>query len=286
MAGFIGHTQPRRVAARSVSQRIADELGAPASVGFKIRFADTVGENAHIKLMTDGIALAELHSDPNLLQYDTLILDEAHERSLNIDFLLGYLKRLLPQRPDLKLIITSATIDPQRLAAHFDGAPVLSVEGRTWPVEVRYREAQALDDDDPDATREIADSIDELWRGGVGDVLVFQPGERGIRDAAAGLAKRFPDTDILPLFGRLNTHRAGHEHRRDLTDGAGHNLCNRHRYGAYLSLQREQQSAAPADRKNIAGLGHSTSRALRAPGTGGVREAVQRSRLPRTSRVH
>ncbi|MDH3713453.1 MAG: ATP-dependent RNA helicase HrpA, partial [Gammaproteobacteria bacterium] len=205
VAGFIGHTQPRRVAARSVSQRIADELGAPAAVGFKIRFADTVGEQAHIKLMTDGIALAELNGDPQFLQYDTLIIDEAHERSLNIDFLLGYLQRLLPQRPDLKLIITSATIDPQRLAAHFDGAPVVSVEGRSFPVEIRYREAQARDEDDQDTVGEIADSVDELWRGGPGDVLVFLPGERDIRDAAAGLNKRFPDTDILPLFGRLSS---------------------------------------------------------------------------------
>jgi ATP-dependent helicase HrpA len=205
VAGFIGHTQPRRVAARSVSQRIAEELRAPAAVGFKIRFADTVGERAHIKLMTDGIALAELNSDPQLLQYDTLIIDEAHERSLNIDFLLGYLRRLLPQRPDLKLIITSATIDPHRLAAHFDGAPVVSVEGRSFPVEIRYREASLPDDDDPDTVSEIADSIDELWRGGPGDVLVFLPGERDIRDAAAGLGKRFAGTEILPLFGRLST---------------------------------------------------------------------------------
>lgn len=204
VAGYIGHTQPRRVAARSVSQRIAEELRAPASVGFKIRFTDTVAEQSHIKLMTDGILLAELNNDPQLLQYDTLIIDEAHERSLNIDFLLGYLHRLLPQRPDLKLIVTSATIDPQRLAAHFDDAPIVSVEGRSFPVEIRYRSPAAGDDEDLDTTREIADSIDELWRGGAGDVLVFLPGERDIRETAAGLNKRFPDTDVLPLFGRLS----------------------------------------------------------------------------------
>ncbi|MDH3452137.1 MAG: ATP-dependent RNA helicase HrpA, partial [Gammaproteobacteria bacterium] len=204
VAGFIGHTQPRRVAASSVSQRIADELLAPASVGFKIRFTDTVDEQSHIKLMTDGILLAELTSDPQLLQYDTLIIDEAHERSLNIDLLLGYLRRLLPQREDLKLIVTSATIDPQRLSAHFSDAPIVSVEGRSWPVEIRHREPPPADQDDYDITREIADCIGELWRDGAGDVLVFLPGERDIREAAAVLRKHFADTDVLPLFGRLS----------------------------------------------------------------------------------
>ncbi len=210
VAGFIGHTQPRRVAARSVSQRIAEELDAPGSVGYKIRFADTVGERAHIKVMTDGILLAEIHNDPQLLHYDTLIIDEAHERSLNIDFLLGYLKRLLPRRADLKLIVTSATIDPQRLAAHFDEAPIVNVEGRSWPVDIRYREAAVLEDPDYDAGRDVGDAIDELWRGGGGDVLVFLPTERDIRDTATLLSRRFGESEVLPLFGRQS---AGEQHR-------------------------------------------------------------------------
>src|SRR5215813_13434113 len=141
VAGQIGHTQPRRIAARSVAERIPDELGTGlgAAVGYKVRFTDTSSENTLVKLMTDGILLTELHSDRDLLRYDTLIIDEAHERSLNIDFLLGYVKRLLPRRPDLKVIITSATIDPERFAAHFGDAPVIEVSGRTYPVEVRYR---------------------------------------------------------------------------------------------------------------------------------------------------
>ena len=182
--GLIGHTQPRRLAARSVAQRIADEIGQPLGdlVGFQTRFDKQFGEAAQVKLMTDGILLAETTRDRYLNAYEAIIVDEAHERSLNIDFLLGYLKRLLPQRPDLKLIITSATIDPQRFADFFDDAPMLHAEGRSYPVEQRYA---PLDDDDlPEA---IFHAVHGLWREAAGDILVFLPGERDIRDAETHL---------------------------------------------------------------------------------------------------
>lgn len=220
IAATIGHTQPRRIAARTVAARIADELGTPlgpdGAVGYKIRFADAAHDGTLIKLMTDGILLAETQSDPLLLQYDTLIIDEAHERSLNIDFLLGYLKRLLPRRPDLKLIITSATIDPQRFSRHFDDAPVLDVSGRTYPVEVRYR---PITPDEPDLDEAgqpiavavdpieaIADAVDEVRRESAsGDILVFLATEREIRETAAVLAERLPDDiEVLPLYARLS----------------------------------------------------------------------------------
>ncbi|AHE97232.1 ATP-dependent RNA helicase HrpA [Thioalkalivibrio paradoxus] len=216
--GRIGHTQPRRIAARSVAARIAEELGSEvgAAVGYKVRFNDQTGPDTHIKLMTDGILLAELRQDPDLLGYDTLVIDEAHERSLNIDFLLGYLKRLLPRRPDLRLIITSATLDPERLAAFFGDAPILEVPGRAWPVEVRYRPLQAPDDDpsgepatgslpERDLFDGIADAVAECCREGPGDILVFLPGEREIRDAALRLRREQPaHTEILPLYARLS----------------------------------------------------------------------------------
>lgn len=210
--GLIGHTQPRRLAARTVAARIADELhtGVGDAVGWKVRFTDQVGENTLVKIMTDGILLAELTGDRMLWQYDTLIIDEAHERSLNIDFILGYLARLLPRRPDLKVVITSATIDPERFAAHFDGAPIVEVSGRSYPVEMRYRPVVDPDDPDSDPDRDqldaIADAVAELRRAGPGDVLVFLPGEREIRDTADGLARRnFPDAEILPLYARQTT---------------------------------------------------------------------------------
>jgi ATP-dependent helicase HrpA len=210
--GMIGHTQPRRIAARTVAERISDELGVPLgdAVGWKVRFTDQVGDRTHVKLMTDGILLAELQSDRMLRQYDTLIIDEAHERSLNIDFILGYLKRLLPRRPDLKVIITSATIDPERFSRHFDDAPIVEVSGRTYPVEVRYR--PIVDPDDPDAdpdrdqTQAILDAVDELSAEGPGDVLVFLSGEREIRDTADALvALEKPGLEVLPLYARLST---------------------------------------------------------------------------------
>src|SRR2546430_8116547 len=198
--GMIGHTQPRRIAARSVAMRIAHEMQTNLghAVGYKIRFGDHVTDHTYIKLMTDGILLAEIQSDRLLHQYDTLIIDEAHERSLNIDFLIGYLRRLLDagKRPDLKLLITSATIDAARFSAHFGNAPVIEVSGRLYPVELRYR---PVGGDEEDTTREeeenaLAEAVDDLWRSGDGDVLVFLAGEREIRDAADVLTKRLPAT--------------------------------------------------------------------------------------------
>ncbi len=228
--GTIGHTQPRRIAARTVADRIAEELGVPLgeAVGYKVRFTDQASENTLVKVMTDGILLAELQTDRMLRRYDTIIIDEAHERSLNIDFLLGYLKQLLPRRPDLKVIITSATIDPERFATQFaaaDGtpAPIVEVSGRTYPVEVRYR--PLLDDgpDDEDETSEprdqieaIAEAVDELCAEGPGDILVFLSGEREIRDTADALNKRgLRNTEVLPLYARLSAaeqHRVFQQH--------------------------------------------------------------------------
>jgi ATP-dependent helicase HrpA len=229
--GLIGHTQPRRIAASATARRIADELNTPFGevVGYKVRFTDNLSPGASVKLMTDGILLAETQTDPLLKAYDTIIIDEAHERSLNIDFLLGYLKEILPRRPDLKLIVTSATIDADRFARHFGSeekpAPVIEVSGRLYPVEVRYRPVQedspavknaqgttgreksgkSQRDTDRDLMDAIVDAVDELCREGPGDVLVFLPGEREIRDAAEALRKHHPPhTEILPLFARLS----------------------------------------------------------------------------------
>ena len=228
--GLIGHTQPRRIAARSVAERIAAELGTELgdAVGYQVRFTDKTSRAGRIKLMTDGILLAELQRDRDLRRYDTIIIDEAHERSLNIDFLLGYLKRLLPRRPDLKLIITSATIDPDRFARHFaDGrgnpAPVVEVSGRTYPVEIRYRPLVELPEEDEegeaivrDQTEAIVDAVTELAKEGPGDVLVFLPGEREIRDTAEVLDGAGLDrldrraVEIVPLYSRLS---AAEQHR-------------------------------------------------------------------------
>src|SRR3954453_1908869 len=213
--GRIGHTQPRRIAARSVAERIAEELDTPLgeAVGFKMRFTDHVSDSTLVKLMTDGVLLAEIARDRMLRQYDTIILDEAHERSLNIDFLLGYLAQILPRRPDLKLIITSATIDVERVAAHFSGAPVVEVSGRTYPVEVRYRPVvdpdavagEAAADPDRDQVTAIVDAVDELVAEGPGDILVFLAGEREIRDTQDALAERdLRNTEIVPLYSRLS----------------------------------------------------------------------------------
>ncbi|WP_194362743.1 ATP-dependent RNA helicase HrpA [Neptunicella marina] len=210
MTGLIGHTQPRRLAARTVANRIADELNSPLGdkVGFKIRFSDETSENSYIKLMTDGILLAEIQQDRFLNQYDTLIIDEAHERSLNIDFILGYLKQLLPKRPDLKLIITSATIDPERFSRHFDDAPIFSVSGRTYPVEVRYRPLADMVDEEgqsADQIQGIIEAVNELSREGRGDILVFLSGEREIRDTADALNRlNLKSTEVLPLYARLS----------------------------------------------------------------------------------
>ncbi|MEV0127248.1 ATP-dependent RNA helicase HrpA [Dactylosporangium sp. NPDC050688] len=209
VTGQIGHTQPRRIAARTVAERVAEELGTElgAVVGFKVRFSDQSGDQTMVKIMTDGILLAEMQQDRLLRQYDTLIIDEAHERSLNIDFLLGYLKQLLPRRPDLKIIITSATIDPERFSRHFGDAPIIEVSGRTYPVEVRYRPIEAPDEgeEERDQTDAICDAVEELQAEGPGDILVFLSGEREIRDTADALAKLdLRNTEILPLFARLS----------------------------------------------------------------------------------
>lgn len=206
--GQIGHTQPRRLAARTVANRIADELETTlgGAIGYKVRFNDQVSDTTQVKLMTDGILLAEIQQDRLLMQYDTLIIDEAHERSLNIDFILGYLRQLLPKRPDLKVIITSATIDPQRFSRHFNNAPIIEVSGRTYPVEVRYRPvADDADDTERDQLQAIFDAVEELGREGPGDILIFMSGEREIRDTADGLNRlNLPHTEILPLYARLS----------------------------------------------------------------------------------
>ena len=202
--GLIGHTQPRRIAARAVAERVAEELGTDLGdlVGYTVRFHDQVGERTLVKVMTDGILLAELSRDRLLSAYDTIVVDEAHERSLTIDFLLGYLKQLLPQRPDLKVVITSATIDPGRFSQHFDDAPVLEVSGRTYPVEVRYRPQT---DDDGDQVSAIVAACEELAAEGPGDILVFLSGEREIRDTADALRGVVDQrTQVLPLYGRLS----------------------------------------------------------------------------------
>ena len=203
--GMIGHTQPRRIAARSVAARIAEELETELGglVGYKVRFNDQISDDTQIKLMTDGILLAEIQNDRFLNQYSCLIIDEAHERSLNNDFILGYLKQLLPRRPDLKVIITSATIDVERFSKHFNNAPIIEVSGRTYPVEVRYR--PVAEEDDQDQLQSILNAVDELQAEGRGDILIFMNGEREIRDTAEALQKQnLKHTEILPLFARLS----------------------------------------------------------------------------------
>ncbi|MCW8196659.1 ATP-dependent RNA helicase HrpA [Proteobacteria bacterium 005FR1] len=219
--GVIGHTQPRRIAARTVATRIAEELDVSIgeSVGYQVRFTDHSSEHTHIKLMTDGILLAEIQNDRDLRRYDTLIIDEAHERSLNIDFLLGYLKQLLPRRPDLKVIITSATIDVERLARHFDGAPVVQVSGRTYPVDVYYRPVLEYEDMIDAIVSTVQDVLAEE-SGHSGDFLVFLSGERDIRETALALRKaQIPHLEILPLYARLSLAEQnkvfhGHKGRR------------------------------------------------------------------------
>ncbi|WP_030906086.1 ATP-dependent RNA helicase HrpA [Streptomyces sp. NRRL F-5126] len=221
LRGMIGHTQPRRIAARTVAERVAEELGTPLgeTVGWKVRFTDQVNPaSTFVKLMTDGILLAEIQTDRELRAYDTIIIDEAHERSLNIDFLLGYLAQLLPRRPDLKVVITSATIDPERFSRHFGDAPIVEVSGRTYPVEVRYRPLLEQDGDegDRDQVTAISDAVDELQAEGPGDVLVFLSGEREIRDTADALERRkLRNTEVLPLYARLShaeQHRVFQRH--------------------------------------------------------------------------
>jgi len=217
--GMIGHTQPRRIAARAVAGRIATELGPAGEslVGWKVRFSDHTGPDCRVKLMTDGILLAEIRSDPMLRRYDTLIIDEAHERSLNVDFLLGYLKQLLPRRRDLKLVITSATIEPRRFSEHFDQAPIIEVGGSTYPVEVRYR--PPADPEEALLSDGVLAAVDELTAGDMpreGDILVFLPGEREIRETAEALRKHHPrGAEVLPLYGRLSASEQDRVFRRE-----------------------------------------------------------------------
>jgi ATP-dependent helicase HrpA len=222
--GMIGHTQPRRLAARTVADRISDELGTTmgGAVGYAVRFNDQVGDDTLVKLMTDGILLTDIHRDRTLSNYDTLIIDEAHERSLNIDFILGYLKQLLPRRPDLKVIVTSATIDPERFSEHFDGAPIIEVSGRSYPVDMRYRPLDPTEEADGDAGNDldrpardqlqaVCDAVRELRAEPPGDILVFFSGEREIRDAADAIRQlQLTDTEVLPLYSRLS---AAEQHR-------------------------------------------------------------------------
>ena len=257
VAGVIGHTQPRRIAARAVASRIAEELNTPLGqlVGYKLRFQDHSRPEGLIKLMTDGILLAETQGDRFLDAYDTIIIDEAHERSLNIDFLLGYLKWLLPKRPDLKLVITSATIDPERFSKHFGDAPIINVSGRSYPVEVRYRPVELDEEDDETAAGEqdaILSAVDELWREQAGDILVFLSGEREIRETAESLRKHHPQgCEVLPLYSRLSQEeqqrvftpvgpaprRAGDQRGRNFADGSRHPRGDRHGRRAHQPLQ-------------------------------------------------
>ncbi|MBT8127676.1 MAG: ATP-dependent RNA helicase HrpA [Gammaproteobacteria bacterium] len=207
--GKIGHTQPRRLAARSVTARIAEELNTRPGevVGYKVRFTDTTRPDSYVKLMTDGILLAEIQNDRWLNEYQTLIIDEAHERSLNIDLLLGYIKTLLPRRPDLKLVITSATIDPERFSSYFDDAPIVMVSGRTYPVELRYRPVVDEDQKDRDRIQAVIDALDELFTISPQDTLVFFAGERQIREATDKIRKRFHQYEVLPLYARLSNEQ-------------------------------------------------------------------------------
>ncbi len=300
--GMIGHTQPRRIAARSVAERIAEELGTELgeTVGYQVRFTDRTSKQSRVKVMTDGILLAELQRDRDLKRYDTIIIDEAHERSLNVDFLLGYLKRLLPRRPDLKVVITSATIDPERFAAHFADAhgrpaPIIEVSGRTYPVEVRYRPLleESYDDEEGepvqrDQTEAIEAAVDELLADTAGDMLVFLPGEREIRDTADALARKAEGPrgfDIVPLYSRLSAaeqHRVFERHTRrrvvlstnvaetsltvpGITAVIDTGLARISRWSTRTKVQRLP------DRADQPGLGPATLRSLW-PGRGGHRD--------------
>ena len=241
--GLIGHTQPRRLAARTVAQRIAAETGTRLGelVGYQVRFNEQVGEQTQIKLMTDGILLAEIQRDRELKRYDTIIIDEAHERSLNIDFMLGYLKRLLPRRPDLKLIITSATIDVESFSRHFNSAPVIEVSGRNHPVQTHYLEPA---EDDYDLNSRIVDAVERILAreyGPPGDMLVFLSGEREIRELSKLLRRvQRSDLQVLPLYSRLSTAEqqrvfepsgrltrgAGDQCRGNFPDRSRHSLCD------------------------------------------------------------
>ena len=287
--GVIGHTQPRRIAARTVAERIAEELGVElgSTVGYQVRFTDRAGEDTAVKVMTDGILLAEIQHDRMLRRYDTIIIDEAHERSLNIDFLLGYLKQLLPRRPDLKLIITSATIDPERFAAHFGGRArsSRSPAGRTRSRCATGRRPRTRPTE-RDQVQAISDAVDELGLEAPGDVLVFllrRAGDPRHRRGAAQRRCRRPPR-CCRCYARLSAaeqhrvfaphagppDRAGHQRRRDLAHRARHPLRRRPRHRADLPLQRPDQGAAAADRADLAGLGRPARRAAAAGSPDGI----------------
>ncbi len=319
--GLVGHTQPRRLAARSVATRLAEEMQVPLGeqVGYQVRFTDQTAEATRVKLMTDGILLAETRNDPDLSRYEAIIIDEAHERSLNIDFLLGYLKRLLSRRPDLKVIITSATIDVERFAAHFaiedaDGktrpAPVVEVSGRAHPVEVRYRPLIRDEEDEEDRTLQegILHAVEEIetierekrWFHGPRDILVFLPGEREIRETADTLRRAdLRDTEILPLYARLSNAEqnrvfAPHKGRRIVlsTNVAETSLTVPgiryviDRAGAHQPLQLPRQDPALARGADQPGQCQSTQGALRAYRRGRVHSSLRRGGFPGASGIH
>ena len=315
--GLIGHTQPRRIAARAVAARIAQELGSEvgALVGYKVRFTDHTRPDAYVKLMTDGILLAETQGDRLLAAYDTIIVDEAHERSLNIDFLLGYLKQLLPRRPDLKVIVTSATHRRRRASRAISArrrrrarpAPVIEVSGRTYPVEVRYRPLEDRATTEADDEEELEDAIvaaaEDLWREGPGDILVFLPGEREIRETAEllrnGLARRpyANDVEILPLYARLSVP----EQQRVFAPSRGRRIVLATNVAetsltvpgiryvidagprAHQALLAAQQDDAAADREDLAGGGAPARRALRPRGRRHLRAPLRRRRFRRAA---
>ena len=303
----IGHTQPRRIAARTVAERVAAELGTELGdlVGYQVRFARQSSTATRLKVMTDGVLLAEIARDRDLRRYDTIILDEAHERSLNIDFLLGYLRRLLPRRPDLKVLVTSATIDTERFAAHFAGpdgtpAPVIEVSGRTYPVEVRYRPPPVVAGE-VDQVAAVLDAVAELRSVGDGDILVFLSGEREIRDLAEALrGARLPRTEVLPLYARLSSRRAapglraarrppdraGHQRGRDLVDRAGYPVRHRPGHRPDLALLGADEGAAAADRADLPGLRRAAGRPVRPGRPGRVHPAVQRGGPAQPAGVH
>ena len=306
-SALIGHTQPRRIAARALAARLAEELGTTVggAVGYQVRFTDHTGPQGRVKLMTDGILLQELESDPQLRRYDTLIIDEAHERSLNIDLLLGVLKRLLPQRSDLRLIVTSATIDPGRLSQFFGEAPVIEVSGRSYPVEIRYRPLVAEDEDAaelslPEGIVEAVRELDLRTAGVSADTLVFLPGEKHIREAAEALAKaRLAGTEMLPLYARLSAADQAkifqrHAQRRVIlaTNVAETSLTvpgirhvDRLGAGADQPLQRPRQGAAPARGTHLARRAPISARAAAAARRKAYASASTRRRISRRART-
>ncbi|MCZ7597708.1 MAG: DEAD/DEAH box helicase [Gammaproteobacteria bacterium] len=302
LPGMVAHTQPRRIAAREVASRIASEIGCRLgdAVGYKVRFGERTSAATRVKVLTDGMLLAEMERDRDLAAYHTVIVDEAHERSVNIDFILGYLKRLVARRPELRVVVTSATIDTARFARHFDDCPVLEVSGRTFAVETRYRPIGA--DEEADALpAAVAAAAAELWREGPGDILVFLPGEREIREVGAFLAPRLgDDVEILPLYARLSPadqkriFRPSRGRRVVLATNVaetsltvpGGALRRRQRTGAREPLQRRAQGAAASRGAHLARRCRAAQGALRAGARRHLHPAVLRGGLRLAPRVH